>query len=268
VIADASEWPGLPVAAWPRAQPGTAFTPPRGSRTRSFTEDTPFGVLAAHPAWADPARTPPRTQDLDGRRWHPRDPPGPSVGHTVPGMRGVYTHSPTRCAPNSKAPCRLGGIPARPRGHRTPLARPTAGRSARPVPGDPREVDLPNSSQHVARPRPAARLKLVSRASDLARCLSFTRGRNWVRTSDPSLIRVVTTTPPPAACSITPGHKQQDRAQRKREGAWLSRAGSHLRSHFMITNPGGSDTSNVGRARRRLLATATSACLGTAPDDT
>src|ERR1022692_5046727 len=34
--------------------------------------------------------------------------------------------------------------------------------------------------------------------SDLGKC-----GHSWVRTSDPSLVRVVTTTPPPAACSIT-----------------------------------------------------------------
>jgi hypothetical protein len=40
VIADASQWPGKPVAAWPRALPGTTFTPPRGRGIRRFQEDT------------------------------------------------------------------------------------------------------------------------------------------------------------------------------------------------------------------------------------
>ncbi len=43
VIADATVWPGIPVAMWPPAQPGdTAFIPPRGRGIHALPEDTPL----------------------------------------------------------------------------------------------------------------------------------------------------------------------------------------------------------------------------------
>ena len=43
VIADASAWPGVPVATWPSEQPGTtAFTPPRGRGIQPIPEHTPL----------------------------------------------------------------------------------------------------------------------------------------------------------------------------------------------------------------------------------
>jgi hypothetical protein len=31
------------------------------------------------------------------------------LGHEVPGMRGLYAHAPTGCAPTSEPPCKPGG---------------------------------------------------------------------------------------------------------------------------------------------------------------
>lgn len=92
VIADTAEWPGVPVAAWPRAQPGTAFTPPRAGRISSFADGTslacwlpirpgltPHGLRHGHKTWMAEDGIPEILQAL-------------RLGHTVPGMRGVYTH--------------------------------------------------------------------------------------------------------------------------------------------------------------------------------
>ena len=44
VIADATTWPGTPLAAWPATQPGitAAFSPPRGRGIQAIPEDTPL----------------------------------------------------------------------------------------------------------------------------------------------------------------------------------------------------------------------------------
>ena len=92
VIADASQWPGRPVAAWPPAPPGTGFTPPRGRGIPRIPDETPLacwlpirpgltphGLRHGHKTWMaeDGIR-----EILQARR----------LGHGVPGMRGVYTH--------------------------------------------------------------------------------------------------------------------------------------------------------------------------------
>lgn len=92
VITDASEWPGHPAAAWPTAQPGTTFTPPRGRGIRRFAEGTPLacwltirpgltphGLRHGHKTWMAEDGIPEILQAL-------------RLGHSVPGMRGVYTH--------------------------------------------------------------------------------------------------------------------------------------------------------------------------------
>ncbi len=92
VIADISQWPGRPAAAWPPAQPGLAFTPPQGRGIRRFAADTPLGcwltirpgltphgLRHSHKTWMAEDGVPEILQAL-------------RLGHTVPGMRGVYTH--------------------------------------------------------------------------------------------------------------------------------------------------------------------------------
>jgi integrase len=92
VIADASTWPGMPVAAWPLADPGTGFTPPRGRGIRSIRADaplvswlpvksglTPHGLRHSHKTWMAEDGIP---EILQERR----------LGHEIPGMRGVYAH--------------------------------------------------------------------------------------------------------------------------------------------------------------------------------
>jgi hypothetical protein len=92
VIADASEFPGHPAAAWPPAQPGTKFAPPRGQGIRRFADDaplacwltirpglTPHGLRHGHKTWMAQDGIPEILQAL-------------RLGHSVPEMRGVYTH--------------------------------------------------------------------------------------------------------------------------------------------------------------------------------
>jgi hypothetical protein len=98
----------------------------------------------------------------------------------------------------------------------------------------------------VGGPRPSLRsddgqaiLKLIWTDQALSPDLVFwVGGHSWVRTSDPSLVRIATTAPLPLACSTGPGQRGAGPSTMKREGAWMSRTGSHLRSHIMITNTG------------------------------
>jgi integrase len=97
VIADASAWPGLPVATWPSGQPGTnVFTPPRGRGIEKIPEDvplvcwlpvkqglTPHGLRHSHRTWMAEDGIP---EILAEQR----------LGHEVPGMRGLYAHASER----------------------------------------------------------------------------------------------------------------------------------------------------------------------------
>jgi hypothetical protein len=42
IITDTTAWPGLPVAAWPPADPGVAFTPPTGRGIQPIPAGTPL----------------------------------------------------------------------------------------------------------------------------------------------------------------------------------------------------------------------------------
>ncbi|MGH3272904.1 MAG: tyrosine-type recombinase/integrase [Streptosporangiaceae bacterium] len=92
VIADTTQWPGVPAAAWPPAEPEVPFTLPRGKGIRKFSDDTPLscwlvirpgltphGLRHSHKTWMTEDGIPEIVQAL-------------RLGHTVPGMRGVYTH--------------------------------------------------------------------------------------------------------------------------------------------------------------------------------
>ena len=97
VIADASAWPGVPVATWPSAQPGSgAFTPPRGRGIQPIPEEvplacwlpvkfglTPHGLRHSHKTWMAEDGIP---EILAEQR----------LGHEVPGMRGLYAHASDR----------------------------------------------------------------------------------------------------------------------------------------------------------------------------
>ena len=104
VIADATAWPGNPVAMWPPAPATDAgFTPPRGHGIRAFSEDvpltcwlpvklglTPHGLRHSHKTWMAEDGIP---EILAEQR----------LGHEVPGMRGLYAHASDRMRDDLKA---------------------------------------------------------------------------------------------------------------------------------------------------------------------
>jgi integrase len=97
VIADASAWPGIPVATWLPAQPGNGpYTPPRGRGIPAIPESTPLacwlpviqgltphGLRHSHKTWMAEDGIP---EILAEQR----------LGHKVPGMRGLYAHASDR----------------------------------------------------------------------------------------------------------------------------------------------------------------------------
>jgi len=97
VIADASAWPGVPVATWPSASPGSgAFIPPRGRGIQAIPEGapltcwlpvkfglTPHGLRHSHRTWMAEDGIP---EILAEQR----------LGHEVPEMHGLYAHASDR----------------------------------------------------------------------------------------------------------------------------------------------------------------------------
>jgi integrase len=190
VIADATIWPGVPVAAWPPAQPGAdadsspaiGYAPPRGRGIQTIPADIPLACwlpiqpgLTAHglrhslKTWMAEDGIP---EILAEQR----------LGHQVPGMRGLYAHASHRMRddltaalqarweeslsdraaihPHSPVPL-LDELLAPLRGKTHESAEPTTPRRTpqqRPAPGGREkqgEVDLPNSSQPPKRLHPA-----------------------------------------------------------------------------------------------------------------
>ena len=103
IVTDATIWPGLPVAAWPPAQPGAPFAPPRGRGIQAIPEDTPLaswlplkpgltphGLKHGHKTWMAEDGIP---EILAEQR----------LGHEVPGMRGLYAHASDRMRDELKA---------------------------------------------------------------------------------------------------------------------------------------------------------------------
>jgi hypothetical protein len=149
VIADASQWPGHPIAAWPLAQPGAGFSPPQGRGIHRLADDiplacwlpvrpglTPHGFRHGHKTWMAENGIPEILQAV-------------RLGHSVPGMRGVYTHvsDSMRAELEHALQTRWETISARPSRDRTALPRSAARRTTRPLSGDPGQDDLPDSSQ-------------------------------------------------------------------------------------------------------------------------
>jgi integrase len=100
VIADATIWPGVPVAMWPATQPGTSsdtgYTPPTGRGIRAIPEDTPLGCWLP----VKPGLTPHGLRHSH-KTWMAEDGipeilAEQRLGHEVPGMRGLYAHASDR----------------------------------------------------------------------------------------------------------------------------------------------------------------------------
>ena len=102
VVADATTWPGIPLAAWPSAQPGSAFAPPRGRGIQAIPDGTPLTCwrpiqpgLTTHGL-----RHSHKTTSEDGI---PEILAEQRLGHQVPGMRGLYAHASARMRDDLKA---------------------------------------------------------------------------------------------------------------------------------------------------------------------
>ena len=96
VIADATTWPGTPIAAWPPARPRTRLHPAARPRHPVIPDDTPLacwlpikpgltphGLRHSHKTWMAEDGIP---EILAEQR----------LGHEVPGMRGLYAHASDR----------------------------------------------------------------------------------------------------------------------------------------------------------------------------
>ena len=190
VIADASAWPGVPVATWPSAQPGTgAFTPPRGRGIQPIPEDVPLTcwlpVKSGSPRTASGTATRPGWLKMASRRswpssaWATRC---PACAACTPTPRtGCATTSSTLCRPAGRNPCapEPPSTPTRPSRCSTNPWRPfapqhqtaAAPRETQPdaPPGDREKMISQIPPNHAESPSQGSRLGLKERASDLVR---------------------------------------------------------------------------------------------------
>ena len=168
VIADATIWPGTPVAAWPLAQPGTGtdYRPPRGRGIAAIPEDipltcwlpvkpglTPHGLRHSHKTWMAEDGIP---EILAEQR----------LGHAVPGMRGLYAPVPGGMRDDLKAALQARWEESlRDRAAINPHSPvPLLDELLAPLRGEPRQEAEPATPRVTARdrPAPADREKLIS----------------------------------------------------------------------------------------------------------
>jgi integrase len=96
VIADATTWPGVPIAAWAPADPSVGYAPQRGRGIQVIRDDIPIacwlpiksglivhGLRHGHKTWVAEDGI---LEILAEQR----------LGHQVPGMRGLYAHASDR----------------------------------------------------------------------------------------------------------------------------------------------------------------------------
>ena len=226
VIADATTWPGIPVAAWPPAQPSTTadpagadlrtgYQPPRGRGIPAIPDDTPLacwlpvkpgltvhGLRHGHKTWVAEDGIP---EILAEQR----------LGHEVPGMRGLYAHASARMRDDLKhalqarwedslreraAICPHSPLPLLDEllaplhgGNREPAQRPTPHITPQeaPAPGDREKMISQIPPRHSKSPAQPTRLEPVLRASDLARYQESGSGAKGTRTPDPLLAKQV-----------------------------------------------------------------------------
>ncbi len=213
IIADATIWPGTPVAAWPVAQPGTDadYRPPRGRGIAAIPEDTPLtcwlpikpgltphGLRHSHKTWMAEDGIP---EILAEQR----------LGHEVPGVRGLYAHVTDRMRddliaalqirwedslraraaidPHSPVPL-LDELLSPLRGETRQEAEPPTPRVTpkdQPTPEDREKLISQIPPKRSNGPIQKGRLESVLRASDLARHQDLGSGAKGTRTPDPLL---------------------------------------------------------------------------------
>ena len=222
VIADTTTWPGIPVAAWPPAQPTIGadpasadltnnYAPPRGRGIPAIPDDTPLacwlpvkpgltvhGLRHGHKTWMAEDGIP---EILAEQR----------LGHEVPGMRGLYAHASARMRDDLKqafqarwedslreraAICPRSPMPLLDEllaplrdENREPTRQPTPHITPReaPAPGGREKMISQIPPNHSKDPTQPARLESVLRASDLARYQESGSGAKGTRTPDPLL---------------------------------------------------------------------------------
>ena len=226
VIADTTTWPGIPVAAWPPAQPTIGadpasadltsnYAPPRGRGIPAIPDDTPLacwlpikpgltvhGLRHGHKTWMAEDGIP---EILAEQR----------LGHEVPGMRGLYAHASARMRDDLKhalqarwedslreraAICPRSPMPLLDEllaplrgGNREPARQPTPHITPReaPAPGGREKMISQIPPNHSKDPTLPTRLESVLRASDLARYQESGSGAKGTRTPDPLLAKQV-----------------------------------------------------------------------------
>jgi integrase len=92
VVADASTWPGVPVAAWPPPGPDGSFTPPTGRGIQSIPADTPLACWLPVKAGLTPHGLRHSVKTWMTEDGLPEILAERRLGHEVPGMRGLYAY--------------------------------------------------------------------------------------------------------------------------------------------------------------------------------
>ena len=202
IIADATTWPGVPVAAWPPdAATNATYTPPRGRGIAAIPADTPLacwlpirpgltphGLRHSHKTWMAEDGIP---EILAEQR----------LGHQVPGIRGLYAHSSDRMRDDLKAALQVRWEESlRARAALSPhsslplldelLAPPETPCQSAPAAGTAKMISqippkFPGGTASPTRVEPALR------ASDLARHQDSASGAKGTRTPDPLLAKQV-----------------------------------------------------------------------------
>ena len=214
VIADATIWPGVPVAGWPPAEPSAGYASPRGRGIQAIPDGTPLAC------WL-PIKPGLTVHGLrHGHKTGMAEDGIPEIlaeqrlGHQVPGMRGLYAHASDRMrddlkhalqarwedslrdraamTPRSPVPL-LDGLLAPLRATAQPPTNQMApGETPRHQPSRrDREKMIsqipPNRPGAPRRPRLGIRGEPELTASDLARYLESGSGAKGTRTPDPLL---------------------------------------------------------------------------------
>ncbi len=256
VIADATIWPGVPIAAWPAAERSADYAPPRGRGIQAVPEDMPLacwlpikpgltvhGLRHSHKTWMAEDGIP---EILAEQR----------LGHQVPGMRGLYAHASARmrddlkhalqarwedslrdrAAVHPRSPVPLLNELLRPlRGtnhesadQMTPRERP----QQRPALGDREKMISQIPPKSAERPILAIRGELELTASDLARYQESESGAKGTRTPDPLLAKQVL-----FQLSYSPAQRRYKRTRSGRQHQWPGGAGGVTPSAPPVPEP-------------------------------